>query len=399
MIYQVFVAQGWGYVPAPEGDSSYYASVAYSVWHGLWPYGGFAFEYPPLSILVFVLPPVGGTLAAYQHWFAVQMIVLDAITAVVTVAAATRIWPGLRRPLAAAVALAVAVVADGAIAVDRFDGAVALVLALALLCLVYRRWTVAAAVLGLGFALKLMPIVVVPLVLVLARTRRRVFWALAAAILAATIPFVPFVLHDAAGVRASLFGAQVSRGLQIESVAASPYLVAQLIHPGAISITQPVTASLTINGVGAALVGSLAPLIVLVLLAIVYAGVWRARDTLRAHNAGIPVTMLAAILATMMGNKVLSPQHLLWVLPLVALCLVGRQRTSKAAGALMLVALVLTQIEYPQMYFRQMHLDPVPLAIIAARNAVLVAAFVLAVITLWRLRRSDVAGPPSTANS
>jgi len=56
---------------------------------------GLSFEYPPLSILFFVLPPVKGTLATYHHWFAFQMIAIDAITAVVTAAAAMRIWNGL----------------------------------------------------------------------------------------------------------------------------------------------------------------------------------------------------------------------------------------------------------------------------------------------------------------
>ena len=363
--------------------------------HGMWPYADFPFEYLPLSILSFALPPVGGTQAAYEHWFSVQMILLDVVTAVATVAAATRIWPGLRRPLAAAVAFAVLVVADGAIAVNRFDGIVALVLAIALLCIVHRRWTDAGVVLGLGFALKLMPLVVVPLVLVLARTRRRVFWALSAALLAAAIPFVPFILHDAAGERANLLGGQVARGLQIESAAAAPYLVAQLLRPGAIQVISPPGGSLTVSSAGTSLVESLARLTVLVLSAIVYAGVWRSRDALRASNEGIPVTMLAAILATMVGNKVLSPQHLLWLLPLIAVCLVGRRWMNQAVGALLLLALVLTQVEYPQMYLRQLRLDPVPLAVISARNAVLVVAFVLAVVSVWRLRRRDTAALPS----
>ena len=59
---------------------------------------------------------------------------------------------------------------------------------------------------------------------------------------------------------------------------------------------------------------------------------------------------------------------------------------------LLLVALALTQVEYPAMYFRQIRLDPVPLAVIAARNALLVAAFVIAVVAVWRLRRGDAEG-------
>jgi hypothetical protein len=388
IVFQVFVAQKWGYVPWLGSDTAYYADRGLRVTFGQWPYTEFPFEYPPLSLLFFVLPPLRGTLAAYHAWFGAQMIVIDAITAIVTTVVATHIWPGLARPLAAAVALAVAVIAAGAVAIDRFDGAVALVLAVARLCLVYRRWALAGLVIGLGFSLKLMPIVLLPLVLVLARTRRRVVWTTVMALVAAAGPFLPFLIHDAAGVRSSLFGAQIGRGLHIESVAASPFLLLQVLRPGTVMIVPP-SASLTISGSGTGLVESLAPLTVLLLLTVAYWAVWRARETLRSRPEGIPVAALAVVLAALCGNKVLSPQHLLWILPLVALCLVSRPLLPKVAAGLLLCACVLTQIEYPGMYWRQVDLDPTPLLVIAARNALLAAAFVVAVAAVWKLRPAE----------
>ena len=56
----------------------------------------------------------------------------------------------------------------------------------------------------------------------------------------------------------------------------------------------------------------------------------------------------------------------------------------------MVAALVLTAVEFPAMYVRQIEMDPVPFAIIVARNAVLVAAFVLAVVRIWRLRSESL---------
>ncbi|MGZ4199682.1 MAG: glycosyltransferase 87 family protein, partial [Thermoleophilia bacterium] len=289
----------WGYDPGiTSPDVVHYADVATRVVLGRqWPYSAFPLEYPPLSILLFILPPVKGTLASYHHWFGAQMIAIDMITAVVTTAAAVRIWNGLARPLTAAVALALAVVTMGAIAVEVFDGAVALVLAVAVLCLVYRRWTLAALTIGLGFSVKLMPIVMLPLALILARTRRSVLWALLAGVAAAVGPFVPFLVHDEGGVTSSLFGAQIGRGLQIESVAASPYLVAEMIHRGAVTVTVPPGGSLTIDAAGAGLVERLAPLTVLLLLVVVYWAVWRAREELRGSPEGVPVAATAAILA------------------------------------------------------------------------------------------------------
>ena len=398
IILQLFaVVLKWGYPPRNVSpDVVHYADVATRVLIGRqWPYSAFPFEYPPLSILLFLLPPVRGTLANYHHWFAVQMIAIDAITAVVTTAAAMRIWRGAVRPLTTALVLAVAAVAMGAFAVQVFDGAVALVLALAVLCLVYRRWTLAALTIGLGFSLKLMPIVMLPLALILAGTRRKALWALLAGVVAAVTPFVPFLLHDEGAIRSALFGAQVGRGLQIESVAASPYLVTELAHHGAVTVTVPPGGSLTINAVGTGLVGSLAPLTVLLLLVVVYWAVWHSREALRRSSEGVPVAALAAILAALCGNKVLSPQHLLWILPLVALCLGSRALLPKIAAVLLLCAMALTQVEFPGMYLRQVHLDPAPLVVIPARNALLVVAFALTVAAVWKLRPPVSAADPA----
>jgi hypothetical protein len=394
IVYQVLVAQKWGYIPWLGSDTAYYADRGLRVIYGQWAYTDFPYEYPPLSLLLFVLAPVRGSLATFHAWFGAQMILIDVITAVVTTLAAVRIWSGLLRPLVAAAGLAIAVIAMGAVAVDRFDGAVALVLAGAVLCLVSGRHTAAGLVIGLGFSLKLMPIVVLPLVLILADTRRRIGWATGAFLAAALVPFLPFLIHDAAGMRSSLFGAQVGRGLHIESVAASPFLLAQVLRPGTVRIVPP-HASLTIGGGGTELVGSLAPLTVLLLLAVVYWAAWGARRTLRSRPEGVPVAALATVLAALCGNKVLSPQHLLWILPLVALCIAGRPLLPKIAAALLLCAFVLTQVEYPGMYWRQVDLDSTALLVIVARNVLLVASFVLVTIAIYRLRAADVPGAPA----
>jgi len=387
-IYQVPVAHGWGYTLWPGDDRSYYAGVGDLARARQWAYADFPFEYPPLALVLFEVPPLNGTLLEYEHWFSIEMILIGGLSAVVTAAVATRLWAGLRRPLSAVAALALATVAAGALAAGRFDGAVALIVVLAVLCMVYRRWVLAGLAVGLGFSLKLMPIVLLPLVLILAARRRSVWLALLAAFLAALLPFAPFLLHDAGGVKSSLFGAQVTRGLQIESMAATPYLVVAAARGGDLRIVIPQGESVQVIGPGSLTVGNAAPLAVAVLLLVVYAGVWRSRRRLRADLSWVAPASLAVMLATLCGNKVLSPQHLLWTLPLVALCLVDERTLPRVAGALMLVALLLTQIEYPALYSRLPDHAVSPLVVIAARNVVLLAAFVLATLALWRARES-----------
>ena len=72
--------------------------------------------------------------------------------------------------------------------------------------------------------------------------------------------------------------------------------------------------------------------------------------------------------------SLLSPQFLLWLVPLVALVL--RRRTLAVAAALA-VALGLTQAVYPGRYDALVSLDPLPITLLAVRNAILVAIAVV----------------------
>ncbi len=376
-------------VTSPDVDR--YALIAEWIRRGSWPYAQFRFEYPPLTLVPLLIPPHSATLAAYSFEFRIEMLVVFAMTALVTTWAALRLWGTLGRSLAAAAVFAGAVVATGMIGLNRFDGSVALVIALTVLCLAYRRWTLAGLFVGLGFSLKLMPIVLLPLVLVLARGRRSVWWAALAAAGGAVIPFVPFVARDAGRFWSSLFGGQIARGLQIESVAASPLLVRDILQPGSVSVVVPPGGSMSVLATGAQVANNLAPLVVLGLTIVAYLVIWRVRGVLRADSEAIPVAVLALLLAAMCGNKVLSPQHLIWVLPVVALALVARRPAFRVPAAIVLAAIILTQVEHPGMYLGLMHLERTAILVVAVRNLLLVAAFVAALVVLWRSRRADQA--------
>lgn len=399
LLLALYASRVW-YALHDLSDTPHYLSIAERVAQGDWPYVDFPFEYPPLALPIFLLPPRDGTIATFDYWFAVAMMTTCVATAVVVALVAARAWAGLGRPLGAAAAFAAAVIAAGAITVNRFDPAVGLVVALCVLALVSRRFTLAGVAVGLGFALKLVPIVLLPLVLVLAARRGPVLRAAAAAAVAAALPFVPFLVRSWEAFNGAL-GGQAARGLHVESVAATPFLIWTALQHGAASVIVPPGGSLVIDAPGTLLLSQLAPIIVLGLLVIVYAGIWRARAVLRADPAWVAPATLAAMLAFMCGNKVLSPQHLLWILPLVALCLAARPLSHRVVGAVMLVAVALTQVEFPGMYHGVATLDPLPLLVIVGRNALLLAAFVIVVVALWRVasprERDRSAGSPSSS--
>ena len=365
-----------------SSDTFVYLDYAQKVAQGLRVYKDFSFEYPPLALPLFTVPPHGGDLSSYQHWFAAEMIVLCSMAAALTGATAAALWRGLRRPVAAAGAYAVAVLAAGAITANRYDVAVALTLAACLFFLARRHTTAAGAALGVGVALKLTPGLLLPLVLIVAETRRRALYALTGFLVFAIVPFLPFLGRFDGLTNIVTYHAQ--RPLQVESVPGTLYLIAG--SRGAWGIgTGNSFGSQSLAGPGSETVARLSVWVGLLLVAGVYALVWRRRDLLRAAPQYIPLAALACVLAFTVCNKVLSPQFLVWTLPLVALVVVGEGCWQRITGVLTLAAIALTQVEYPYLYWRVVAFDPGPVYVVVARNLVLVAAAAAAAVAMWKL--------------
>ena len=198
----------------------------------------------------------------------------------------------------------------------------------------------------------------------------------------AIVPFLPFLGRFDGLTNVITYHAQ--RPLQIESVPGTPYLIAGALGEWGIG-TGNSFGSQSLAGPGSVLVARLSVWVGLLLVAGVYVLVWRRRSLLRAAPEFIPLAALACVLAFTVANKVLSPQFLCWTFPLVALVVVGRTTLQRVAGVLTLVAIALTQVEFPKLYWQMVDLEPGPVAVVVARNAVLVAAAVTAALALWRL--------------
>jgi hypothetical protein len=371
------------YIRDSLADTPIYAKYGHSMLDGRVPYRDFAVEYPPAALPAFALPAAvtpGGGYRSYVVAFEWLMALSGA-----AVAAAAAFVLAKRQPTCVSLAAAIGLVglaplALGPVVVSRFDLWPAALTAAALVTLLGARWRIALAVLGVAVAAKLYSAVLVgpALVYVWRRAGRREAVA-AASVLAATIAtiFLPFLVLAPHGVVASLTG-QASRPLQIESLG-SAVLIA-IHHLGGLALAvQSGHGSQNLAGSAAATAaivqGVVQPLAILVVW------LWFVRGP--STDERLLRTCAAALTAFVALGKVLSPQFLLWLLPVVPLV---RGRRGVAAGAMFACALVLTQLWFPYRYLALAYgFDPVSSWLVLARDLVLVA---LLAALVWPERRS-----------
>ena len=374
------LAAGWGLTLWVEpwsdervNDLFVYRSYAEPVLAGALPYRDVFSEYPPLATPAIVVPGFVGTGAeTFRLAFAGWTLLLGAATVLLCGALAARTGGDRGRALLAA---ALAPLLCGALLRTHFDLApVALTLA-ALWLLCTARPRAGMAVLGLGALTKLFPLVIAPVALawLVARGRRREAWQAGLALVAV------LAAVGGAAVAASPEGAfdalryHLERPVQVESTPALALLALDEAGLGdAVSVASHRSDGLVHQADGLVSGALLAVLAAVIALLAGYA----AR---RPDPRSLVLASLAAVTAFAVLGKVLSPQFMIWILPLGALAFAWRLYALAGAVA---AAAVLTQLEFPARYFDLVAREPLPLALVALRNAVLLAALVLTVRVL-----------------
>jgi hypothetical protein len=180
-------------------------------------------------------------------------------------------------------------------------------------------------------------------------------------------------------------GRQLSRPLQVESLGSAILLAAHDLFGTAVEIGSS-HGSQNLIGTRAdvlAVVLSVAQIGVIAWLWLRFA---RSRET--PSPAGLAVAAAATLTAFVALGKVLSPQFLIWLVPVVVLA----HRWS--ANAMLLAALVLTQLWFPFRYWDLVReLDPRVSWLVLARDLVLLALLA----TLVRAVREPARGSSRSA--
>ena len=358
-------------------DLFVYRSFAEPAIHGSLPYRNVFLEYPPLAAPAIALPGLAGTgEAAFRLAFAGWALLLAAVVLLLCGGLAARTG-GDRR--AAMLGVAVAPLLCGAMLRTHFDLAPVVLTLGALLLLVRGHPRTGMAVLGTASMTKGFPLVAAPLALawLAGRGDRRRALEGATALALVILALAGLALASSPSGAYGALRFQLERPVQVESPPAMIVLALDGVGAGRAESTT----SHRSDGLEHPLAGELAAAFELALLAVM--ALLARRVARRPEPRALVLAALAAVAAFAVLGKVLSPQFLIWTVPLGALALAWRELALAAAVA---AATVLTLVEFPSRYFDLVAREQFPIAVVALRDVALLAAVVLALRALGRLR-------------
>ncbi|MYU21506.1 glycosyltransferase 87 family protein [Streptomyces sp. SID8352] len=361
----LFVLKVWIF---PGSDVTGDVSVIYQGWSdvlrgGRFPLDDITWQYPPAAALP-VLSPALLPFLDYATAFFVLACAAD-LTVLALLGYAGR---GGGRSLLGAWAWVVGMPLIGPTVYARYDVMVTAVAVAAVLA-AGRHPRAAGALAAFGALLKVWP------VLVLLGMRGRRVWAAAvvtgaglAALFAAAMPgafaFLTF---------------QRDRGTEVESLGALVFHFARqagwegrvLLNYGSMEFLGPHVA--TVSTAAMALTGMVLGWLLL----------WRlAASRFTAHTAADAA--FTAVLMFTVTSRVLSPQYMVWLVGLAAVCCCFRTTRMRQPAALVLMACPVTALEFPVWFGHVVTSDALGVGLLLMRNGLLVAAAVIAAVALWR---------------
>ncbi|MGO8671515.1 MAG: hypothetical protein ACLQVD_09160 [Capsulimonadaceae bacterium] len=395
-------------VSQPDQDVSEYFRTSTSILHGSLPYRDFRFEYPIAAIVPMLMPHFlllghAHVFAAYATGFLSWNALLAAALGATLVNIVLEGWeaeptsedpltascpagpsPGSSREARAANVLkyyCVMLACTVVVAPWRFDLFPAWLSALTLLAIVRSRPGLAGALIALGTAVKLYPVLILPAIAFMpvkcraGALRAGVGFAIALAVIASV-----------AGVYAgfpqllSFVKYHQDRGIQIESVPAGMLFVAGALHWTHLGMIYNFGAYHLVCPWSHAMIRALGPVLVVLYSAalVPVSGIFR-----HTGVSGLSRGCALLILVFIVTSKVFSIQYVIWVLPFASLFFA---ENAGAAGERLrissLALFVLTAVEV--ILYAGLHTyDPMSIVVLNLRNAAAVALTVTLMMAGW----------------
>lgn len=358
LVHAVLILENLFAPNGPLGD----VQVTYPVW---WLDAVNSGDFPGLTapgVYPFLaLVPIAVAAEGVAAWF-VLVVIVDAV-ALAFVA---------RRSLTAAFVWLGFQLALGPIALGRID-AVTVALAVIAVTVLERSPRASGVLVAVVTWVKVWPVAIGLAAMRSARFASFARWSLGTAV---ALALAGIVVGDRFSVF-SFVSQQQGRGIQVEAVAATPWLWDAWAAGQSVVNYSAAIHTFEIVGVGTPLVAQVLTIAqVLALLAVGVMLVARRRSaTVVSVSFGYSLLVLVSLLVTM--NKVGSPQFVSWfAVPLVAMVLVNASRATTVLVAVIGSVAVLTHAIYPYAYFAFLELRTMPLVLVTVRNLTEIALLV-----------------------
>ncbi|UXY19344.1 DUF2029 domain-containing protein [Streptomyces cynarae] len=382
LVLLLFVFKVWVF-PGPDVTSD--VSVIYQGWYetlrtGTFPQGDVTWQYPPAAALA-ILSPALLPFLQYAQAFFVLACVAD------LAGFGLLLYAGLRRgkSLRGAWVWVVGVPLLGPTVYARYDLMVTAVAVAALLAGM-RRPRLMGALAAFGALLKVWP------ALLLVGAGRRRAWISAAATAGALALLFAVSMPGAF----SFLTAQRDRGTEVESLGSLVFHVARhygwegrvMLNYGSVEFLGPY-----VDWVSAAA-------LFLTVIAFGWLLLWRVSVRRLPPHALADAAFVAVLLFTL-TSRVISPQYMVWLVGLAAVCLCFPGSRMLLPAGLVLAACLATVLEFPVYFANVVASDRLGVTLLATRNGLLLLAALTAARSLWRttVSRPTATVPPQTART
>ena len=356
---------------AADRDNLYRSWSSQVLDEGSAPYSETQIEYPPGAIPFLVLPGIFGTaVGTYRLAFVLMMGVVDLLGLVACLRISRR-WQSPSAPWLWVVLVGLM----GPLAYARFDLVPAVMTAWAIERAAHGRWGWAGGWMSAAGVAKVYPFLLLPLMLVSSPNRKRSAWASIAVMVAGGLPFLT-VLGD---VWRDVGGYHLSRGIHVESLWGSILFIAS---------RQGLATQLEFGAGALHFTGNVAEGLRLVcdigVLAVMAAGIYITAKVPRGDVRMLSAAMLGTLCLAMVASPVLSPQFILWIVPLGVAAVAAEW--GRTIPLLLTGITVATVAIFPFLYSELASGAPLPVILLWGRNLALLWVGISILHRAWSAR-------------
>jgi uncharacterized membrane protein len=362
-----------------------YMDYASNVLNGKVPYRDFPFEYPPLSVIFFILPKIfTSTWQGFTTFFQGEIMIFDFIGLFILYLISRRLG---KSPWIMLAVYSAAILAIGPIIEKQYDLFPAVITLLAVFYFWLNHHKTAWVLIALGTMIKLYPVLLAPIFLIFyyrnhqyARIRSAIF-AFAVPCLIILLPF--FILSPSSLM--SLVNYHSQRGIQLESAYGAILLVAQKL--GWLSTRLDYNfGSYNFSGSAAQFLDKISLYLLAAGIILTIAFIYFQVRAGKSQFSRIGSYFLLVILIVLVTSKVLSPQYLIWLIPALPLVF----GTWRFYIWLLFFAIGgLTYYIFPLHYLELTNFSTPEVIVLVIRDVLLLVMGILLLINLRRRKASD----------